>query len=38
VSVDRPIFKVPEFGLAVMYIRDTWGTVIELTEELDKSR
>jgi catechol 2,3-dioxygenase-like lactoylglutathione lyase family enzyme len=38
VAIERPLFKVPEFGLAVIYIRDPWGTLIELTEEIDKTR
>jgi predicted enzyme related to lactoylglutathione lyase len=35
VKIDRPYAKVPALGIAVAFIKDPWGTNIEMTEGLD---
>jgi predicted enzyme related to lactoylglutathione lyase len=34
VKLDRPYTKVPELGIAIAFIKDPWGTNIEMTEGL----
>jgi predicted enzyme related to lactoylglutathione lyase len=34
IKLDRPYTKVPELGIAIAFIKDPWGTNIELTEGL----
>jgi catechol 2,3-dioxygenase-like lactoylglutathione lyase family enzyme len=36
VKFDVPYKKIPELGISLAFIADPWGTVIELTEGLDK--
>jgi catechol 2,3-dioxygenase-like lactoylglutathione lyase family enzyme len=36
VKLERPYTKVDALGIAIAFIRDPWGTYIELTEGLDK--
>jgi catechol 2,3-dioxygenase-like lactoylglutathione lyase family enzyme len=36
VKLERPYTKVDSLGIAIAFIRDPWGTYIELTEGLDK--
>jgi predicted enzyme related to lactoylglutathione lyase len=35
IKLDRPYTKVPALGIAIAFIKDPWGTNIELTEGLD---
>jgi catechol 2,3-dioxygenase-like lactoylglutathione lyase family enzyme len=35
ITIDRPYTKVPALGIAVAFIKDPWGTNIEMTEGLD---
>ena len=35
IKLDRPYTKVPELGIAIAFIKDPWGTNIEMTEGLD---
>jgi len=32
--LDRPYTKVPQLGIAIAFIKDPWGTNIEMTEGL----
>src|SRR5215468_277960 len=34
ITLDRPYTKVPELGVAIAFIKDPWGTNIEMTEGL----
>ena len=34
IKLDRPYTKVPQLGIAIAFIKDPWGTNIELTEGL----
>jgi catechol 2,3-dioxygenase-like lactoylglutathione lyase family enzyme len=34
IKLDRPYTKVPELGIAIAFIKDPWGTNIEITEGL----
>src|SRR3954471_18396554 len=34
-KLDRPYTKIPALGIAIAFIKDPWGTNIELTEGLD---
>src|SRR6185312_16999405 len=34
IKLDRPYTKAPQLGIAVAFIKDPWGTNIELTEGL----
>jgi predicted enzyme related to lactoylglutathione lyase len=34
IKLDRPYTKVPELGIAIAFIKDPWGTNIEMTEGL----
>jgi catechol 2,3-dioxygenase-like lactoylglutathione lyase family enzyme len=34
IKLDRPYTKVPQLGIAVAFIKDPWGTNIEMTEGL----
>jgi predicted enzyme related to lactoylglutathione lyase len=34
IKLDRPYTKVPELGIAMAFIKDPWGTSIEMTEGL----
>jgi predicted enzyme related to lactoylglutathione lyase len=34
IKLDRPYTKVPELGIAIAFIKDPWGTNIELSEGL----
>jgi predicted enzyme related to lactoylglutathione lyase len=34
VKLDRPYTKVPDLGIAIAFIKDPWGTNIEMTEGL----
>jgi catechol 2,3-dioxygenase-like lactoylglutathione lyase family enzyme len=36
IKLERPYTKVPALGIAIAFIKDPWGTYIELTEGLDK--
>ena len=36
IKLDRPYTKVPALGIAIAFIKDPWGTNIELTEGLDQ--
>jgi predicted enzyme related to lactoylglutathione lyase len=36
IKLDRPYTKVPELGIAIAFIKDPWGTNIEMTEGLDQ--
>jgi predicted enzyme related to lactoylglutathione lyase len=38
IKLDRPYTKVPELGIAIAFIKDPWGTNIEMTEGLDQVR
>lgn len=38
VKLDRPYTKVAALDIAIAFIRDPWGTYIELTEGLDRVR
>ena len=35
IKLDRPYTKIPQLGIAVAFIKDPWGTNIELSEGLD---
>ncbi len=35
IKLDRPYTKVPALGIAIAFIKDPWGTNIEMTEGLD---
>jgi len=35
IKLDRPYTKVPALGIAIAFIKDPWGTSIEMTEGLD---
>ena len=35
ITLDRPYTKVPALGIAIAFIKDPWGTNIEMTEGLD---
>ena len=35
ITLDRPYTKVPALGIAIAFIKDPWGTNIELSEGLD---
>src|SRR5712691_2876745 len=35
IKLDRPYAKVPALGIAIAFIKDPWGTNIEMTEGLD---
>ena len=35
IKLDRPYTRVPELGIAIAFIKDPWGTNIEMTEGLD---
>src|SRR6266705_5078333 len=35
IKLDRPYTKVPQLGIAIAFIKDPWGTNIEMTEGLD---
>jgi catechol 2,3-dioxygenase-like lactoylglutathione lyase family enzyme len=34
ITLDRPYTKVPQLGIAIAFIKDPWGTNIEMTEGL----
>ena len=34
-KLDRPYTKVPELGIAIAFVKDPWGTNIEMSEGLD---
>ena len=34
IKLDRPYTKVPQLGIAIAFIKDPWGTNIEMTEGL----
>ena len=34
IKLDRPYTKAPQLGIAIAFIKDPWGTNIELTEGL----
>jgi len=34
-KLDRPYTKIPELGIAIAFIKDPWGTNIEMSEGLD---
>src|SRR5215467_5498985 len=36
IKLDRPYTKVPALGIAIAFIKDPWGTNIEMTEGLDQ--
>jgi len=36
IKLERPYTKVPALDIAIAFIRDPWGTYIELTDGLDK--
>ena len=36
IKLERPYTKVPALNIAIAFIKDPWGTYIELTEGLDK--
>jgi catechol 2,3-dioxygenase-like lactoylglutathione lyase family enzyme len=36
IKLDRPYTKVEALGIAIAFIRDPWGTYIELTDGLDR--
>ena len=38
IKLERPYTKVPALGTAIAFIKDPWGTYIELTEGLDQIR
>jgi catechol 2,3-dioxygenase-like lactoylglutathione lyase family enzyme len=38
IKLDRPYSKVPALGISIAFIKDPWGTSIELTEGLDAVR
>ena len=38
IKLDRPYTKVAALNIAIAFIKDPWGTYIELTEGLDKPR
>src|SRR5215468_10575825 len=35
IKLNRPYTKVPALGIAIAFIKDPWGTNIEMTEGLD---
>jgi catechol 2,3-dioxygenase-like lactoylglutathione lyase family enzyme len=35
IKIDRPYTKVAALGIAIAFIKDPWGTNIEMTEGLD---
>ena len=35
IKLDRPYTKIPQLGIAIAFIKDPWGTNIEMTEGLD---
>ena len=37
IKLERPYTKVAALGIAIAFIKDPWGTYIELTEGLDKA-
>jgi hypothetical protein len=37
IKLERPYTKVPALNIGIAFIRDPWGTYIELTEGLDKA-
>ena len=37
IKLERPYTKVPALNIGIAFIRDPWGTYIELTEGLDKT-
>ena len=36
IKLERPYTPVPALNLGIAFIRDPWGTYIELTDGLDK--
>ena len=38
ITLERPYTKVEALGIAIAFIRDPWGTYIELTDGLDRIR
>jgi catechol 2,3-dioxygenase-like lactoylglutathione lyase family enzyme len=38
IKLDRPYSKVAALGISIAFIKDPWGTSIELTEGLDAVR
>jgi catechol 2,3-dioxygenase-like lactoylglutathione lyase family enzyme len=38
ITLDVPYTEIPDFGLAIAFVTDPWGTYIELTEGLDEVR
>ena len=36
IKLERPYTKVPALDIAIAFIKDPWGTYIELTEGLNK--
>jgi hypothetical protein len=36
IKLERPYTQVAALGISIAFIRDPWGTYIELTEGLDK--
>lgn len=38
VKLDAPYRQLPQYGIAIAFLTDPWGTYIELTEGLDKLR
>ena len=34
IKLDRPYTKVPQLGIAIAFMKDPWGTNIEMTEGL----
>jgi len=34
IKLDRPYTKIPQLGIAIAFIKDPWGTNIEMTEGL----
>jgi hypothetical protein len=38
IRFDSPFHKLPDVPLAVAFLTDPWGTLIELTEGLDQAR
>ena len=35
IKLDRPYTKIPELGIAIAFVKDPWGTNIEMSEGLD---
>ena len=35
IKLDRPYTKIPQLGIAIAFIKDPWGTNIEMSEGLD---